>query len=93
MRNLLKNKHGNVGALGVVIAGLVAIVIGVLIWFKVDAAMVSAGYSSLPSGGKAAWNSTNTTANTVWTLMPIIAIVVIAGIILAIVMNFGREKF
>jgi hypothetical protein len=32
----------------------------------------------------------NTTANTVFTLAPIIAIVLIAGIVLAVVMNFGK---
>ena len=86
--------HGSAAALGAVVAGLVAIIIGVLVWFKLDAALVTAtgGMTTLPTGARAAWNTTNSTANTVWTLMPIIAIVIIAGVILAVVMGFGRSK-
>lgn len=93
MRSLKDVTTGSAAALGACIAGLVAIIIGVLVWFKLDAALVSAGWSVMSTGGKTAWNSTNTTANTVWTLMPIIAIVIIAGVILAVVMGFGRSKF
>ena len=71
MRKL--STSGSAAALGAVVAGLVAIIIGVLVWFKMDAALVTAtgGMTTLPSGARAAWNTTNSTANTVWTLMPI----------------------
>lgn len=90
MRSLKQNNQGIAAALGAVIAALVAIIIGVLVWFKIDAALITAGWSALPTGAKAAWNNTNTTANTVLTLLPIVCIVMIAGIILAVVMGFGR---
>ena len=79
--------------IGVVVALLVSIAVGVLIWYKLNAALI--GGSGYGSGAgyvtiRALYNTTNTTANTIWTLFPIIGIVVIAGIILAIVTNFGR---
>lgn len=89
---LWTNTKGDAAVLGGVVALLVAIVVGVLVWFKIDAAMVSAAYSTLPAGAKAAWNSTNTTANTVLTLMPVVAIVMIAGVILYVVSAFGKQS-
>lgn len=93
MRKLSQYLEGSAAMIGVVIAGLIAIIIGVLVWYKIDAALISAvgGMTTLPAGARAAWNTTNTTANTVWTLFPIVAIVVVAGVILAIVMGFGRQ--
>lgn len=93
MRSLLKNDHGSAAMIGVVVSVLVSIVIGVMVWFKIDGALAGAQtFTTLPSGARAAWNTTNTTANTALTLMPIVAIVLVAGIILAIVTNFGRGQ-
>jgi len=96
MRKLLVNNHadlaGGAAMMGVVIATLIAIVIGVLIWYKLNAAMFAANFvSGKPQVAlNATWLSVNTTANTIWTLFPIVCIVVIAGVILAVVMGFGR---
>ena len=93
MRNLLKNRHAESPAamVGVVIAGLVSIVIGVLIWYKMNSAIYVANGSVKGAQG-AVWNTSNASANTIWTLFPIVAIVLIAGVILAVVMGFGRQQ-
>lgn len=79
--------------IGVVVALLVSIIVGVLIWYKMNTAVYTAFQASTNT---AAMNSTyagvNTSANTIWTLFPIVGIVVIAGVILTIVMMFGRGK-
>lgn len=91
MKQLNNHAEGSIaGIIGGVVALLVAIIVGVMIWFKLDAGLVASTYSTLPVGAKAAWNNTNVTMNTVWTLAPIVAIVLIAGIILGIVASFGR---
>jgi hypothetical protein len=93
MKTLLKNNKAESPAsmVGVVIAGLVAIVIGVLIWYKMNTAIYTANGSVKGAQG-AVWNTSNASANTIWTLFPIVAIVVIAGVILAVVMGFGRQQ-
>jgi len=93
MKNLLKNNKAESPAsmVGVVIAGLVAIVIGILIWYKMNTAIYTANGSVKGAQG-AVWNTSNASANTIWTLFPIVAIVVIAGVILAVVMGFGRQQ-
>jgi hypothetical protein len=93
MKTLLKNNKAESPAsmVGVVIAGLVAIVIGVLIWYKMNTAIYAANGSVKGAQG-AVWNTSNASANTIWTLFPIVAIVVISGVILAVVMGFGRQQ-
>lgn len=104
MKKLRMNHDADATMVGGVVAGLVAIIIGVLIWYKLDTAMYSAaGVLARSASNTAAmnatrtmqtaiWNSTNASANTVWTLFPIVAIVVVAGVILAVVMGFGRNS-
>jgi len=82
--------------MGVVIATLIAIVVGVMIWYKLNAAVFAAsgstpGHGATYTAMNATWLAVNTTANTVWTLFPIVCIVLIAGVVLAIVMGFGRQ--
>jgi hypothetical protein len=85
-------QEGSAQMIGVVVALLVSIAVGVMIWYQLNKAVFSAVI--VPGKNMAAMNATyltvNTTANTIWTLFPIVAIVIVAGIILAIVMNFGR---
>jgi len=79
--------------MGVVIATLISIVIGVMVWYKLNASIFAANFvSGKPQVAlNATWLSVNTTANTIWTLFPIVCIVLIAGIVLAVVMGFGRQ--
>jgi hypothetical protein len=96
---LLQNIHAEGGAamVGVVIALMVAIYIGVLIWFKTNTAIINgfgsrAGVGTSYAGYNASILALNNTAVTVWNLFPIIGIIVVAGVILAVVMNFGRSQ-
>jgi hypothetical protein len=92
---------GGAAMMGVVITTLIAIVVGVMIWYKLNTAIFgsavrakvatdTAAFNASRATELAVWNSTNATANTVWTLFPIVCIVLIAGIVLAVVMGFGR---
>jgi uncharacterized membrane protein len=97
MRKFLENTHADLGGaatmMGVVIATLIAIVIGVLIWYKINTSMyTAAGSPHTAAAGSAVWNATNSSANTIWSLFPIVCIVLIAGVVLAIVMGFGRGQ-
>lgn len=100
MKKFLQNIHGDMGSvagmIGVVVAFLVSVVIGVLIWYKINPGIwtstMSTWTTAATTGARAAFNSTNASANTIWTLFPIVAIVIIAGIILGIVTNFGRGQ-
>ena len=100
MRKFITDLHadiaGGAAMMGVVIATLIAIVCGVLVWYKLNAAVFAAGKAPYGAGTtytayNNTWLSVNTTANTIWTLFPIVCIVLIAGIVLAVVMGFGRS--
>jgi hypothetical protein len=60
---------------------------GILVYYK-----IAGSINGMPAAGVTAAANVNTTANTVFQLMPIVAIVVIAGIILAVVMGFGKAQ-
>ena len=97
MREFIRNTHADLGGaammMGVVISTLIAIVIGVLIWYKINTSMyTAAGSPHTLAAGSDVWNSTNASANTIWSLFPIVCIVLIAGVVLAIVMGFGRGQ-
>jgi hypothetical protein len=81
----MNDDHAYAGMVGAVIAVLVSIIVGILIYYK-----IAGSINGLPGAGVTAAANVNATANTVFTLAPIVGIVMIAGIILAIVTNFGR---
>lgn len=99
MRKLSQVTEGSAQMIGVVIAGLVAIIIGLMLWYKINSALFYS-YLGVGTGAHAALNTTvlpvyntvNASANSIWTLFPIVAIVVVAGVILAVVMGFGRSQ-
>ena len=80
-----KADDGYAALIGGVVAVLVTIIIGILVYYKIAASMGITGTAAV-----AAAANVNTTANTVFTLAPIVGIVMIAGIVLAIVTNFGK---
>jgi len=107
MRKLTTNTYADIsdGAamMGVVVATLVAIIVGVMVWYKVNASVFASSTWTKAATDTAAknltwvrnsqlWNSTNTTADTIWVLFPIVCIVIIAGIVLAVVMGFGKQN-
>jgi hypothetical protein len=91
---LLRNENASIPGLVVgVMAFLIAVVIGLMIWYKIDASLATATtFTALPAGARAAWNSTNTTANSTWALSPIVGLVLIAGVIIATIMMFAGGK-
>jgi hypothetical protein len=82
---LFREDKAYAGMVGGIIAVLVSIIIGILVYYK-----IAGSIQGLPAAGVTAAAAVNTTANTSFTLMPIVAIVMIAGVILGIVTNFGR---
>jgi len=87
LNHLRKTEDAIAGAMGGLVALLVAIIIGVLVFYKING---SFGNPGIPSGGFASWAVVNSTASTSFGLMPIVAIVVVAGLILSVVSGFGR---
>lgn len=81
-------KHDNqaaAGLVGAVMAVLVTVIVGLVVYYK-----IAGSINGLPAAGVTAAANVNTTANTVFTLAPIIAIVMIAGVILSVVSSFGK---
>jgi hypothetical protein len=91
---LLKDENASIPGLVIgVVAFLIAVIVGLMIWYKIDSSLANATtFTALPAGARAAWNSTNTTANSTWTLAPIVGLVLIAGVIIATIMMFAGGK-
>lgn len=79
-----------------VVAFLIAVIIGLMIWYKTNTAVYT--IFKFPYDGTAhlAANNTyaaiNTSANSTWTLAPIVGLVLIAGVIIATIMMFAGGK-
>lgn len=87
-KKFIEDTEGNTGAVAIMMAGvialLIAIAIGVLVFYKINA-----GIATGSSTGATIHTQVNTTMQTVWTLLPITAIIAIAGVMIAIVTRFG----
>jgi len=85
---LLRNdKAGYTEAVGGLVALLLVIIIGVLVFWEVNDSITFTNDNANESR-----NETLDMASTVFALLPLIALVIVAGIILAVVMNFGGGK-
>jgi len=87
IRNLTKNNSGYVKVVGGLVALLIMIIIGVLVFWEVNDAITLSSSSANTSR-----NQTTAMATTVFGLLPLIALVVVAAIILGIVLAFGTGK-
>ena len=87
MRKLLRNKQGYTKVVGGLVALLLVIIIGVLVFWEVNDSITFASDDANESR-----NATTDMASTVFALLPLIALVIVAGIILAVVMNFGSGR-
>jgi len=88
---LLKDENGGIPAVVIgVVAFLMATIIGLMVWYKINSAMLT--NPGLPTGGATAAAAINTTANSTWTLAPIVGLVLIAGVIIATIMMFAGGK-
>lgn len=81
------NEHGYAAMVGAIIAVLVSIIVGILVYYK-----IAGSINGLPAAGVTAAANVNTTANTVFTLAPIVGIVLIASVILGVVASFGAKQ-
>lgn len=93
LKSLRKDNMAMAKAIGAMIALLVAIIIGVLVFYEVNDNVQwdNTNTSNEHAKYRDARNSSNDTASTVFTLLPIIAIVLIASIILGVVTGFGAR--
>ena len=87
MRSLLKDENGWAQYVGAVVAILVVCVVGLVVYYK-----IAASINGLPAAGVTAAANVNTTANSVFTLAPITALVLIAGIVIAAIIGFAGGK-
>lgn len=91
-QNLRKDEKANIAMIGVIIALAVSIVIGVLVFYKINAA-VGLNHKPLGTWGanyNTSRSSINTSAQTTFTLLPIIALIVIAAFMIGLVTRFGQ---
>lgn len=84
MKPILKNKKASAGAVGTIIAILIVIVVGLLVYWNISSSIATGS-----TEGAIVHSSVNNTSQTVFTLAPIVAIVFIASIVLAYVARFG----
>jgi len=88
LKNFRQEQKAQAGMVGLVVSVLVTIVIGILVFWKITGS-ISTGAST--GAGGLVQAQVNTTAGTIFSLMPIVAIVLIAGIILSVVSGFGKS--
>lgn len=81
--NLRENNRGSTQVVGSLVALMLVIIIGVMIFYQVSDSITLTG-----DAGDAK-NDTLDMAATVFTLLPIVALVIVASLILAVVMGFG----
>jgi len=87
MRSFLKDNNGWAQYIGAVVAVLVTIIVGLVVYYK-----IAGSINGLPSAGVTAAANVNTTANSVFTLAPITALVLIASIIIGAILMFAGGK-
>ena len=81
------NKFGWAAMVGGIVALLITIIIGVLVFWQVNSAITLTTDTANTSR-----NQTTTMATTVFSLLPIVALVTVAGVILAVILGFGGGK-
>jgi len=87
MRKLFRNKQAYTKVVGGLVALLLTIIVGVLVFWEVNDSITLSS-----SDANTSRNETTDMASTVFALLPLVALVVVASIILAVVMGFGGGK-
>lgn len=82
---LKEDERGITRVVGGLIALLLTIIIGVLVFWSVNNSI------DVPGAGMASQNTTTTMATTVFGLLPIVALVIVASIILGVILGFGGK--
>ena len=87
LQNIKQDKSGYMKIVGGLVALLLTIIIGVLVFWEVDDSI------ELDSAdGNTSKEGVEDMASTVFGLLPLIALVVVASIILGVVIGFGGKK-
>ena len=87
MRRLIKNKAAYTKVVGGLVALLLMIIVGVLVFWETNDAITLGSDTANTSR-----NATTSMASTVFNLLPIIALAIVASILLAVIMGFGGGK-
>jgi len=87
IRGLKENKSGYAQAVGGLVALLIIIIVGIMVYWS-----ISGGITLTSDTANTSRDNVNTTATTVFNLLPIIAIVVVGGILIGLVIAFGGGK-
>jgi len=87
MRSLIKHKSGYARMVGGLVALLITIIVGILVYWQ-----LSGSITLTSDAANTSRDGVNTMASTVFALLPIIALVVVASIILGIVLMFGSGR-
>jgi hypothetical protein len=87
MKAFLRNRKGYTAMVGGLVALLITIIVGILVYWQLSGSITLTSDTANTSR-----DGVNTMASTVFSLLPIIALVVVASIILAVVMGFGRGR-
>jgi NADH:ubiquinone oxidoreductase subunit 6 (subunit J) len=87
IREIKQDKKAYTRVVGGLVALLLTIIIGVLVFWEVNDSITLSSDTANTSR-----NQTTSMASTVFSLLPLIALVVVAAIILAVVLGFGGGK-
>lgn len=93
LKSIRNDEHGYAAVIGAIVAIMLTIMVCIMIYWKLSTPLSEAlGTGAVGVAAHKLTNNTNTTANSIFTLAPIVGIVLIAGVILGIVMRFGAGK-
>ena len=83
-KKFVENKDGYARAIGGLVALLITIIVGIMVYWQIS------GSLTLPNDtANTSRDNVNTTAGTVFNLLPIVAIVIVGGILIGLVIAFG----
>jgi len=87
VREIKSDSSANAKIVGGLVALLLTIIVGVLVFWEVNDSITLSSADANTSR-----NETTDMASTVFSLLPIVALVIVASIILSIVLGFGGGK-
>lgn len=87
LRHFKRNKQAYTKVVGGLVALLLTIIVGVLVFWEVNDAITLDSTAANDSR-----NATTAMASTVFSLLPLVALVIVAAIILGVVLGFGGGK-
>ena len=91
MRQITKNKYGQMGMVGAAVGLLITLIIAVLIYYNIasgiDTAAIDAKLPGTPAGN--ATTNINSQAATFFTIAPITAVVIVAVVVISYVQKIS----